>query len=191
VLPTSLYELPEGLPEPHDDGAANHLVGMQMPSVALPSTNGSLVDVGRPSEKRLAVYCYPMTGVPGTPLPTGWDEIPGARGCKPQAASFQQHAAALRALQCGVYGVSTQSTAVQSEVVERMHLTFELLSDAELKLTRALRLPTFEVDGKTLIKRLTMIVRSGRIEHVFYPIFPPGRNVTDVLDWLATHPLVA
>lgn len=189
-MSTSLYELPDGLPEPHDDGAANHLVGMQMPSVALPSTNGSLVDVGRVSERRLAVYCYPMTGVPGTPLPMGWDEIPGARGCTLQAASFEQHTAALRTLECDVYGVSTQSTAVQSEVVARMHLTFELLSDAELKLAIALRLPTFEVDGKTLIKRLTMIVRAGRIEHVFYPIFPPGRNVTDLLDWLAAHPPV-
>jgi peroxiredoxin len=129
----------------------------------------------------VVVYAYPRTSRPGEPLPTGWDEIPGARGCTPQSCAFRDHHAELMALGVTVFGLSTQTSAYQQEAVERLHLPFELLSDAELELTTALRLPTFEVDGMTLIRRLTLVISDGRIEHVFYPVPEPAQNAEDVL----------
>jgi peroxiredoxin len=130
-----------------------------------------------------------MTGVPGKPLPPGWDEIPGARGCTPQACNFRDHHEELLRLKAEVFGLSTQSTEYQREVVDRVHLPFEILSDAKFALCDALRLPTFEVDGMRLLKRLTMIVRDGRIEHVIYPVFPPNESADQVLRWLRDHPI--
>ena len=121
-------------------------------------------------------------------MPTGWDAIPGARGCTPQSCAFRDHHGELAALGAEVYGLSTQSTDYQKEMAERLHLPFPVLSDARFDLIAALRLPTFEVDGMRLIKRLTLIVADGRIEAVFYPIFPPDRNAGDVIDWLRRHP---
>ena len=135
------------------------------------------------------IYCYPRTGRPGEPLPNGWDAIPGARGCTPQSCAFRDHHRELADLGAAVYGLSTQATDYQREMAERLHLPFEVLSDARCALTDALRLPTFEVDGMRLIKRLTLIVRDGRIEHVFYPVFPPNESAAQVIDWLERHPL--
>ena len=135
---------------------------------------------------RTVVYAYPRTGEPDKDPPPGWDAIPGARGCTPQSCAFRDHFEELRRAGASeVFGLSTQDTGYQREVAERLHLPFELLSDAKLELTRALELPTFEVAGMTLIKRLTMILRDGAIEHVFYPVFPPDRNAGVVLAWLA------
>ncbi len=179
----NLYELPPDLPAPVDDGAADHLRGLHMPSVPLPSTAGGLVDLAE-LPGRTVVYCYPRTGEPDKDSPPGWDEIPGARGCTPQACAFRDHHAELQALGARVYGLSTQTTAYQQEVVARLHLPFDLLSDAELRFAAALHLPTFEIAGMTLIKRLTLIIRDGTIEHVFYPVFPPNRSAADVVAWL-------
>jgi peroxiredoxin len=134
---------------------------------------------------RTVVYCYPRTGKPGQDLPRGWDEIPGARGCTPQSCSFRDHHAELRALGARVFGLSTQSTGYQREAAERLHLPFELLSDEGLAFAKGLDLPTFEVEGMTLIKRLTLIIDNGRIENVFYPVFPPGENAEEVVAWLS------
>jgi peroxiredoxin len=179
-------DLPADLPVPDDDGAADHLRGAAMPDVALPATSGEDVRVAAAGPlARTVLYAYPRTGRPGEPsLVEDWDLIPGARGCTPEACAFRDHFAELRAAGAQVFGVSTQSTAYQREAAERLHLPFPLLSDAELELTRALRLPTFEVAGETLIKRLTLIVRDGAIEHVFYPVFPPDGHAREVLDWL-------
>ncbi len=185
---TNLDTLPDGLPEPVDDGAADHLPGAVMPAVPLPSTSGDAVDFAALAG-RTVVYCYPMTGRPDQALPLDWDQIPGARGCTPQSCAFRDHYQELKALGAGVYGLSTQATDYQREAVARLHLPFPLVSDAELGLARALRLPTFEVEGKTLLRRLTLIVRDGRIEHVFYPVFPPDQNAANVVAWLAEHPL--
>lgn len=183
-----LHKLPPDLPVPVDDGACDHLRGMRLPAVPLPSTAGDVVDLAsRPG--RTVVYCYPRTGRPGSELPTGWDSIPGARGCTPQSCAFRDHYQGLCMHHTQVFGVSTQATAYQQEAVERLHLPFVLLSDAELAFTRALRLPTFTVDGLILIKRLTLIISNGCIEKVFYPIFPPDKNAATVLDWLAQNPL--
>ena len=177
------YELPENLPVPTDDGAANHLPGMRLPPVPLISTAGDSVDLAA-LPGRTVVYCYPMTGRPGSDLPPGWDEIPGARGCTPQSCSFRDHHAELRALGARVFGMSTQDTDYQREAAVRLHLPFALLSDAELAFAGALDLPTFEVDGMVLLKRLTLIIEDGRIEKVFYPVFPPDKSAEEVVGWL-------
>jgi peroxiredoxin len=177
-------QLPEDLPVPQDDGAARHLTGAKLPRIALAATDGSRVDLAALTG-RTVVYIYPRTGRPGQATPTGWDAIPGARGCTPQSCGFRDHFADLRRL--GVkqlYGLSTQTTDYQREAVERLHLPFAILSDAELALTRALKLPTFTVDGMTLIKRMAWVIDDGTITHVFYPVFPPDKSAEEVVSWL-------
>lgn len=181
--------LPTDLPVPRDDGAADHLPGAAVPALELPATTGGTLRVDRPPNgaSRLVLYAYSRTGEPGVePLRSDWDQIPGARGCTPQACDFRDHAADLAELGAAVAGVSTQHTDYQSEVAARLSLSFPLLSDARLQLATALRLPTFDVAGQTLLRRLTMIVGDGRIERVWYPVFPPDRHATQVLDWLRT-----
>jgi len=177
------YELPNDLPVPEDDGAADHLPGMRLPSVPLASTSGGIVDLSA-LPGRTVVYCYPMTGRPDRSLPAGWDEIPGARGCTPQSCSFRDHHAELRSLGASVFGSSTQDTEYQREAATRLHLPFALLSDSDLALAGALGLPTFEVDGMVLLKRLTLVIDEGWIEKVFYPVFPPDRSAEEVVEWL-------
>lgn len=177
------YELPNDLPVPEDDGAADHLPGMRLPSVPLASTSGEIVDLSA-LPGRTVVYCYPMTGRPDRSLPAGWDEIPGARGCTPQTCSFRDHHAELRSLGACVFGSSTQDTEYQREAATRLHLPFALLSDSDLALAGALGLPTFEVDGMVLLKRLTLVIDEGWIEKVFYPVFPPDRSAEEVVEWL-------
>jgi peroxiredoxin len=172
------------LPQPDDDGGADHLAGAVVPAVVLPSTRGDAVDLSKLSGVAV-VYAYPMTGRPDRPLPEGWDSIPGARGCTPQSCAFRDHAAELEAL--GVrylFGLSTQDTGYQSEAADRLHLPFPLLSDADLRLAGALGLPTMQVNGLTLLKRLTLVIVDNRIAKVFYPVFPPDRSAADVIDWL-------
>lgn len=175
------------LPQPEDDGAAAHLVGLHLPNLSLPASSGGKVELS--SLKGLSViYAYPMTGRPNVALPDGWDMIPGARGCTPQSCAFRDHSAELTAFGVGqIFGLSTQSTSYQNEAAERLHLPFPLLSDAELLLTNALTLPTMIVDGMKLLKRCTMVVLDTRISHVFYPVFPPDRNAAVVVDWLKTR----
>jgi peroxiredoxin len=183
------FPLPPNLPRPVDDGTAGHLTGMAIPTISLRSTAGRTVHLDALNAPRTVIYCYPMTGVPGIPLPIGWDEIPGARGCTPQTCGFRDHRAEIAETGAEIFGLSTQTTGYQREMAERLQVPFEILSDAEFRLCDALRLPTFEVEGMRLLKRLTLIVRDGRIEHVFYPVFPPDRSADDVLHWLKAHPL--
>jgi peroxiredoxin len=183
----NLYELPQNLPVPVDDGATNHLLRLQIPSIPLMSTAGILVDLASISG-RTVVYCYPLTGRPDRDLPKGWNEIVGARGCTPQACAFRDYYRELQALGVGCFGLSAQSTEYQQETLRRLHLPFELLSDSQLMFAKALRLPVFEVESMILIKRLTLIVGNGCIEKVFYPVFPPDRNAEQVIDWLDRNP---
>jgi len=183
----NLFELPAGLPVPEDDGACAHLPGLRLRSLPLPATDGRSVDLAA-LPGRTVVYCYPRTSRPDQPPPDGWDAIPGARGCTPEACSFRDHYAELKARGADVFGLSTQETAYQQEAAERLHLPFALLSDAGLHFAHALQLPTFEVAGMTLIKRLTLVLRDGAVEHVFYPVFPPDSHAEEVLAWLAAHP---
>jgi peroxiredoxin len=177
--------LPPDLPVPEDDGAATHLPGLALPPFELAATDGSTVRLDR-LEGRTIVYAYPRTGRPGEdPLVPDWDLIPGARGCTPETCGFRDHHAELQAAGAAqVFGLSAQDSDDQREVVDRLQLPFQLLSDEDLELTKALRLPTFEAAGQTLIKRLTLVVNEGSIEHVFYPVFPPDRHAEEVLAWL-------
>jgi peroxiredoxin len=179
-----LYALPESLPVPVDDGACAHLAGLAMPAIPLRSTAGGLVDLSRLGGSTV-VYIYPRTGRPDRDPPAGWNEIPGARGCTPQSCAFRDHHRELQAAGARVFGLSTQDTGYQREAVERLQLPFDLLSDERYALTQALRLPTFTMESVVLLKRLTLVVRDGRIEKVFYPVFPPDRNAEEVLDWLS------
>jgi peroxiredoxin len=180
--------LPADLPEPEDDGAARHLPGMAMPSVALPATVGGVVDLGTPRPGRTILFVYPATGEPGVPPPPGWDLIPGARGCTPEACGFRDHHGELAQLGADVYGISAQSTATQQEAATRLGLPFPLLSDTGHELARRLGLPTFEVDGRRLYRRLTIVVRDAVVEHVFYPVFPPDSHAAQVLGWVRHAP---
>ncbi len=179
----SLSELPADLPVPVDDGACNHLNGMSLPNLSLASTKGDEVNFSSLSGLTV-IYIYPMTGRPDIPLPDGWDQIPGARGCTPQSCSFRDHYEELSRLNATVYGLSTQSTAYQQEAAERLHLPFALLSDEALQFSKTLSLPTMDVEGQTLIKRLTLICKDNEIKHVFYPVFPPDANADQVIEWL-------
>lgn len=174
------------LPIPEDDGACNHLLSERLPAVMLASTRGNQLNLAA-IQGKVVVYCYPMTKQPDVPIPDGWEQIPGAAGCTLQSCAFRDFNAELQALGVRVYGLSTQDSLYQQETAERLHLPFELLSDAGFEFTNSLRLPIFEVEGKRLIKRLTLIADGGKIVKVFYPVFPPDKNAQDVLNWLVQN----
>lgn len=179
---------PDDLPAPQDDGGARHLPGTRLPDIALPSTAGGAVELAGLAG-RTVLYIYPRTGVPGQPsLTDDWDRIPGARGCTPQSCGFRDHHGELTALGARVFGLSTQDTAFQREAAERLHLPFSLLSDGDLALARALRLPTHRVADVTLLKRMGLVIRDGVIETLFYPVFPPGGHAEEVTAWLRRNP---
>ncbi len=181
-----LHALPPDLPAPLDDGAADHLPGRALPALALPATTGGTVDLAEAAARvgTLVLYVYPRTGVPGEPSPDGWDAIPGARGCTPQSCAFRDHRVELRELGAEVLGLSAQPAAEQAEFAAREHLPFALLSDPGLRLAEALTLPTFDVAGMRLYKRITLVVEGGTVARAFYPVFPPDRNAADVVAWL-------
>lgn len=183
----NLQSLPENLSPPQDDGACDHLTGLRLPHVTLPATDGTHLDLAALTGK-VPMYLYPMTGTPGQALPEGWDETPGARGCTPQSCAFRDHKRDLEALKARVLGVSAQPTAEQREAAERLHLPYPLLSDADFRLTDALELPTFGLNGQRFLKRVTLILQDSVIEHVFYPVFPPDRNAGEVVAYLRAHP---
>jgi len=177
--------LPPSLPAPVDDGAARHLIGVRLPVLRLPSTDGGELDLGALGDGRTILYVYPMTAEPGRALPHGWDELPGARGCTPQACSMRDHLGELRAAGAArVIGLSGQSPAAQAEAHDRLHPPFPLVSDEQGRAAAALGLPTFELSGDTYLRRLTMVVRDGRVEHVFYPVFPTDTHAQQVIAWL-------
>jgi peroxiredoxin (alkyl hydroperoxide reductase subunit C) len=179
--------LPEDLPAPVDDGAADHLRGAKLPRIALAATDGSSVSLAL-LPGRLVVYVYPRTGEPGKSPAAEWDAIPGARGCTPQSCSFRDHFAELQELGVSrVFGLSTQDTAYQREAVERLHLPFPLLSDERLDFTRAAGLPTFTFGGMTLIRRMAFVIDAGRVTRLFYPVCPPDRSAGDVVAWLRSN----
>ncbi len=177
------YVLPDDLPAPADDGACDHLTGRAVPSLVLPSSQG-LVDLAELARERLVLYVYPRTGRPGHASPLGWDAIPGARGCTPQSCGFRDHAAELRKLGARVAGLSAQPLDEQVEFAKRNEMPFPIVSDERLELASALGVPTFDVAGMTLYRRVTLIAERGRVRHVFYPVFPPDRNAAEVVAWL-------
>ena len=182
----SLYELPEGLPVPEDDGACDHLLGKMLPQLTLESSQGP-VSMRALSMERLVLYIYPRTGQPGQPAGPEWDAIPGARGCTPQSCAFRDHAAELAELGADLAGLSAQPIEEQVEFAARNHITYPVIADPERKLGAALGLPTFEFDGMILYKRVTLVVEACAIAKVFYPVFPPDENAADVVAWLGAH----
>jgi peroxiredoxin len=178
------------IPAPVDDGAAAHLVGMTIPRLSLIATDDTTVTLAA-LPGRTILFAYPRTGEPGKiALVDDWDMIPGARGCTPQTCAFRDLFAELKAAGAAqVFGLSTQSNAYQTEMASRLHLPFPVLSDEKLSLTRALKLPTMQVAGMTLIRRLALVIDDARIACVFYPVFPPDRNAGDVLAWLKKNPV--
>jgi peroxiredoxin len=188
VSGTSLTNVDWGsLPHPVDDGASSHLNRAALPDVPLEATDGSTISLGK-LPGRSVVFVYPMTGRPDVALPNGWDQIPGARGCTPQACAFRDQHADLRGAGADhIFGLSTQDSEYQREAAQRLHLPFPLLSDARLSFTQAAKLPTMTVDGRILAKRLALIIDDGVVAHVFYPVFPPDRNAGDVLAWLQSN----
>jgi peroxiredoxin len=206
---SNLLALPPGLPRPSDDGAARHLEGLELPRVRLPSTSGALVEVRSAAERPSVFFVYPATIAPPAIIPGEWSEIPGARGCTIQNVGFREAYPSFRALGCAVFGISGQGEpdpdrglAEQVELHDRLRLPFELLNDSRFELASALRLPTFvaalrepivefegrrvtfPLQGRRLLKRLTFVADRGRIEKVFYPVFPPDVHATEVLEYL-------
>jgi peroxiredoxin len=175
------------IPTPVDDGAAKHLKGARVASVPLLATDGTTVDLSK-LPGTVVVYAYPRTGKPGVENTEGWDLIPGARGCTPQSCAFRDNFRKLKSLGVSrLFGLSTQDTAYQREAAERLHLRFPLVSDEDLRFTEAMRLPTFQTSGMTLLKRLTLVIEDGTIQHVFYPVFPPDQNANEVAAWLVAR----
>jgi peroxiredoxin len=168
---------------PTDDGAADHLLGRTLPQLTLESSQGP-VSMRELSVERLVLYVYPRAGRPGVERLPGWDAIPGARGCTPQALGFREAAPRFAELGVRLAGLSAQSLDDQLEFAERNAIPYPVIADPELKLARSLRLPTFEAGGHTLYKRLTIVAGACAIEQVFYPVFPPDDNAREVLAWL-------
>ncbi len=177
------YVLPPDLPEPEDDGAADHLPGARIPSLVLESSQGP-VDLAVVCAGLGVLYVYPRTGKPGVESLPGWDEFPGARGCTPQSCAFRDHAQELAAHGAVVAGLSAQTLEDQLEFAERTHMPYPVLADPELRAAQSLGLPTFSIAGHRLYRRLALVARRGRIEKVFYPVFPPDRNAADVVAYL-------
>jgi peroxiredoxin len=189
-MPTGdeLHAPPDSLPAPKDDGAAEHLRGAPIPALLLLASTGERLELAALARRTLILYVYPRTGVPGQPLPTGWDEIPGARGCTPQSCAFRDSAEQLAALGATVFGLSSQAPEEQREFAGREGLPYPLLNDGAFELAAELHLPSFEAAGERYYRRLTLIARGGRIVKVFYPVFPPQQNAAEVLAWLNAHP---
>lgn len=179
---TALYDLPDNLPVPLDDGQALHLVGKGIPSIPLKATNGELIDLS--NHQKFVLFCYPLSGHPQKALPKGWDEIPGARGCTPEVCRFRDLAIEFETRSWPLFGMSTQSPEYQAELVNRIHVPYPILSDESLTFTSAMRLPTLVAEGMTLIARTTLIVIGGHVHHVFYPIFPPDTHADELLAWI-------
>lgn len=182
------HKLPEGLPVPVDDGAAGHLEGREFPAVSLDSTAGGQADLPQVFGERAVLFIYPRTGVPGEPLLPGWDSIPGARGCTPQSCSYRDRFSGFSSESVSVFGMSAQTAPAHAEFKARESIPFDIFSDPGMKLASLLELPTFEISDLTLYRRLTMVIGNGRIEKVFYPVFPPDEDASNVLAWLMDTP---
>ena len=183
----SYVDAPAGV-SPAEDDAAAHLPGREVPELPLATSAGGQLDLAAATEQLAVVYVYPRTGVPGEPLPDGWDEIPGARGCTPQSCAFRDHMLELAAYGATVVGLSAQPSAEQREFAARERIPYPLLSDPSMALAQALGLPTFETGGRRYYRRLTFVARRRRIAKVFYPVRSPRHNPSEVLDWLAQQP---
>lgn len=183
----NFYDLPANLPVPEDDGACAHLEGKSLPSLQLQTTSNRTIDLATLTQVPTIFFFYPRTGRPDEAAPMGWDEITGARGCTPQSCGYRDLHSEFQQLGFQVFGVSTQTTEFQQELVGRIHLPFEILSDAKFELADTLRLPTFVFAEMRLLKRMAWVCKQGKIIKVFYPVFPPDKNAASVLNWIRSQ----
>ncbi len=179
-----LTKLPFYLPKPEDDRRANHLLGRQMPKIVLPSTKTSFLDFSKIAKKYVILYFFPMMGMPGKELPSGWNEIPGARGCTPQNITFSENNDSLKKFNAVSIGVSSQSIYDLEQLSSIRKLSQEIVSDNKLEFQKNLNIPIFEIEDKIMYKRLTLIVKDSKIIKVFYPVFPPDKHIFEILEWL-------
>jgi len=171
---------------PIDDGKCDHLFNMTLPQLSLLSTSNNTIDLSK-LEGLTVFYFYPRMGRPDIETPAGWGDIPGASGCTPQTCSFKDQHEDFSRLEVDVYGVSTQASSYQKEAVDRLSLPFDILSDEDLNLTEMLNLPTFEVEGVILTKRVTLICQDSKIIKVFYPVYPPKENAQEVIVYIKNN----
>ena len=171
-------------PIPENDGASNHLEKSSIPSISLPNQEGNYLRLDRSDTFRMILYFFPMTGRPDMPLPENWNKIPGANGCTLQTCKFRDNYDDLIGLNAVPIGISTQSVNYNKEMTNRLSVPFDVLSDEKLELKNALNLPTFLVEDKIYLKRLTLIVEKKIVKKVFYPIYPIDKHIDGVLKWL-------
>ena len=182
-----LTKLPDNLPQPEDDGASDHLLGKTVSDITLSATGGNLLNVCDLDGNFVILYFFPMMAVPKKSLPTGWNYIPGARGCTPQNITINEHIDDLLKYGAIPIGISTQPIVELSKLSELREFSQTLLSDVNLKFNEKLDIPTFQVENKTMYKRLTLILNESKIIKVFYPIFPPDKHVFEILGWLKNN----
>lgn len=183
----NFYSLPENLPVPQDDGACAHLEGILLPSLPLRTTANRTIDLAAITKSPTVLFFYPRTGRPDEAAPIGWDEIAGARGCTPQSCGYRDLYSEFQSLGVQVFGVSTQATEFQQELVQRIYLPYEIISDADFNLTNTLKLPTFIFNSIRLLKRAAWFCKDGKIKKVFYPVYPPDKNAETVLNWIKSN----
>ena len=176
-------KLPKNLPIPEDDGACNHLLGEKISAIILPDTKGNFQDISKISPGYLILYFFPMMGIPGKKLPKKWNDIPGARGCTPQNIAISQIKNDLMKYNAIPVGVSTQSLNELTGLSQSRKFSQLLVSDSNLEFQKKLKIPTFNFNEKIMYKRLTLIVKKSEIVKVFYPVFPPDKHVSVILDW--------
>ncbi len=179
-------KLPDNIPQPDDDGKSDHLVGMTIPNIILTSTKGE-IDISKINTQYMVLYFFPMISIPGKKLPSGWNDIPGARGCTPQNITINEHIEDLQKYNVSVCGISTQSIDELTELSLLRKFSQSLISDTSLKFQEKLKIPTFHVENKTRYKRLTLIVKNSKIIKVFYPIFPPDKHIFEIIKWFETN----
>lgn len=178
------YQLPDDLPRPLDDGQASHLIGVEIPSIKLQSTDKRILNISQICGQKAVIYFYPQTGVIGKDPAPNWDDIPGAPGCTVQSLGFRDNFHKFQNYGVEIVGISTQKSEEQMEFSIRNKIPFRLLSDTNLELANTLNLPVFEVGGQTFLKRLALFVEKGKVKKVFYPVFPPNENAENVLAWI-------
>ncbi len=169
---------------PENEGDVNTLKNKNFPNISLPNQDGNLLNLYRLDTFRMVLYFYPMTGRPDRPLPDNWNNIPGAKGCTIQTCSFRDNYDDIINLNAVPIGISSQSVDDNKEMTSRLKVPYDVLSDEKLELTNELNIPTFLVDSKIFLKRLTLIVEKKIIKKVFYPINDINKHIKEVLKWL-------
>ena len=176
--------LPKNLPVPEKDEKTDHLLGKQIPKIILPATVGGFFDFSSIKNQYKILYFFPLMGISQKEMPHGWNDIPGARGCTPQNISINNHLAELAEYNAIPIGISTQPITDLEKLSSKRNLSQILTSDIKLKFQKYLNVPVFTINGNTMYKRLTLVVKNSKIIKIFYPVFPPDKHIFELLEWL-------